>query len=53
MKPYVAQEIKNRNIEGYREEFPEACRTIVRQHNMDDYLDSADTDEVLSEEGKR
>ena len=41
--PYVAQEIKNRNAEEFKEAYPEASRAIKDRHYMDDYLDSMDT----------
>ena len=40
--PYVAQEIKNRNAEEFKDEYPEACHAILSKHYMDDYLDSVD-----------
>ena len=43
--PYVAQEIKNRNAEEFKEAYPEASRAIKDRHYMDDHLDSMDTTE--------
>ena len=40
--PYVAQEIKNRNADEFKNEYPEACQAIISKHYMDDYLDSVD-----------
>ncbi|XP_033228979.1 uncharacterized protein LOC117180595 [Belonocnema kinseyi] len=40
--PYVAQEIKNRNAEEFKDIYPEASQAIISKHYMDDYLDSVD-----------
>ena len=40
--PYVAQEIKNRNADEFKNEYPEACQAIISKQYMDDYLDSVD-----------
>ena len=40
--PYVAQEIKNRNAEEFKDEYTKACHAIISKHYMDDYLDSVD-----------
>ena len=47
--PYIAQEIKNRNAEEFKKEYPEACRAIIERHYMVDYLDSCNAvEEAIS-----
>ncbi|XP_055632345.1 uncharacterized protein LOC129772855 [Toxorhynchites rutilus septentrionalis] len=51
--PASAQYIKNHNASQYAEHFPEASRAIIRQHYVDDYLDSADTVEEAVERARQ
>lgn len=43
--PCAAQYVKNLNAEEHALEFPEAADAIIRKHYVDDYLDSADSEE--------
>lgn len=43
--PCLAQYVKNKNAEEFKEEFPEAYISITKRHYVDDYLDSANTEE--------
>ncbi|XP_055623226.1 uncharacterized protein LOC129766664 [Toxorhynchites rutilus septentrionalis] len=45
--PCYAQYIKNRNAEEHREEYPNAADAIIKNHYVDDYLDSQDTPEEV------
>lgn len=43
--PCSAQFVKNLNAQEHAEQYPEAADAIVRKHYVDDYFDSADTEE--------
>lgn len=43
--PSVAQFVKNKNAVEFEPEFPGITRSIHKQHYVDDYLDSCDTEE--------
>ncbi|XP_062538613.1 uncharacterized protein LOC134206887 [Armigeres subalbatus] len=47
--PCIAQYLKNRNAEDYREKYPKAARAIIENHYVDDFLDSVDTVEEAVE----
>ncbi|XP_058839826.1 uncharacterized protein LOC131695375 [Topomyia yanbarensis] len=47
--PSIAQYIKNFNAKELEERLPGVQRAIVEQHYVDDYFDSADTDEEAIE----
>ncbi|XP_062708625.1 uncharacterized protein LOC134288285 [Aedes albopictus] len=51
--PASAQYIKNHNASQYAEQYPEAARSIVRLHYVDDYLDSADDVDEAVERAKQ
>jgi hypothetical protein len=41
--PYLAQEIKNRHALNFQDQCPKAVEAIIKQHFMDDYLNSHET----------
>ncbi|XP_074026443.1 uncharacterized protein [Leptinotarsa decemlineata] len=41
----MAQFVKNKNAEEFSSKFTEAARAIIDKHYVDDYLDSAETEE--------
>ncbi|XP_055923993.1 uncharacterized protein LOC129954238 [Eupeodes corollae] len=43
--PYCAQYIKNKNASAYLSQHPRAVEAIIKNHYVDDYLDSLDTEE--------
>ncbi|XP_055643908.1 uncharacterized protein LOC129780056 [Toxorhynchites rutilus septentrionalis] len=46
--PYLAQFVKNMNAREHSNQYPAAVDAIIRKHYVDDYFDSADTeDEAL------
>lgn len=42
--PFLAQFVKNNNAEMFRESFPEAAEAIVRQHYVDDFIESVESE---------
>lgn len=47
--PFLAQFTKNFNAEKYKFDYPEAYKAIIRNHYVDDYLDSVDSiEEAIS-----
>ncbi|XP_058445846.1 uncharacterized protein LOC131427001 [Malaya genurostris] len=51
--PACAQAVKNYNAELFAEKYPEASKAIVKQHYVDDYLDSFDNDEEAIQRTKQ
>nr|XP_043067151.1 uncharacterized protein LOC122321373 [Drosophila bipectinata] len=43
--PSCAQYVKNRNAESFKKEYPRAVKCILKNHHVDDMLDSVDTEE--------
>lgn len=43
--PCIAQQVKTRNAEQFKNEFPRACDDIINKHYMDDYLGGANTEQ--------
>lgn len=43
--PHIAQYIKNKNAEEFKDQYPDAVQAILHNHYVDDYLDSADNEE--------
>lgn len=43
--PSLAAFIKNKNAKEFQEEYPEAVNAIIKKHYVDDYLDSANSEE--------
>ncbi|XP_055614659.1 uncharacterized protein LOC129760983 [Uranotaenia lowii] len=41
--PFISQFIKNKNATDHAEDYPEAAKAIIKDHYMDDYLQSVDT----------
>lgn len=40
-----AQEAKNRNNSDFQKHYPDAVKSILKQHYMDDHLDGANNEE--------
>ncbi|XP_049875571.1 uncharacterized protein LOC126373455 [Pectinophora gossypiella] len=43
--PFTAIYIKNRNAKDFQDQYPEATRSIIQDHYMDDFLGSVDSPE--------